>query len=508
MFFSIFDFGKRKKERDLREREQAKRIKRTERNLTKSAAINTQAIDVLNQSILNSNGIRQGIDAFNNQVATFQETVNENQRLNEELQQQQSRLSSWEEDLKDRKEAVRKEEITIHLRSESVRKDEERVAIKDAGLDAERQNIKDERAAMKDRVAKAEKAEKEYMAEKDSFLEKQREADEQKRAYEDKIRNLESREEKCKADEESIASRLAELGKKEASFSSTEKAMRESLEAEKERWEKDRAEIENNLNEKIKEYDRKLADMEAMSETFDNIKYDDSEDGKRAKIVVKEAIRVSIKTTEEMLQQLKEIDEKYASGTFKGFSVPIDEINLCYEELKTQYAAIKEHAESTDLDFSVWLGKIENCVLEADKYLKSFFFAESYRNIVEGLSYCKGYEDIITILNNYAGASESSDGEPSDTSDGWIDLYKVLFDGDYDEAVDYTEFDIKQLKKQYRKMAKKYHPDKAAEDNREEYTERFKQLNEAWDILSDADKRANYDSTYVASRDSHKTREK
>ncbi len=501
-------FLSRRKAKVQQEREQAKRIKRTERNLTKSAAINTQAIDVLNQSILNSNGIKQGIDVFNSQVATFQETVNENQRLSEELQRQQSRLSDWEENLKDRDEVIRKEEITIHLRSESVKKDEQRVAKKDLDLDAERQNIKDERASMKNRVAKAEKAEKEYIAEKDACQNKQREADEQKKAYEDKIKSLKSREEKCKAAEESIAKRCAELEKREASFSSTEKTMRESLEEEKARWERDSAEIENNLNEKIKEYDRKLADMEAVSETFDNIKYDDSEDGKRAKIVVKEAIRVSIKTTEETLQRLKEIDEKYASGTFKGFSVPIDEINLSYEELKIQYTAIKDHAESTDFDFSVWLGKIENCVLEADKHLKSFFFAESYRSIIEGLSYCKGYEDIITILNNYAGASVSSGEEPSDTSDGWIDLYKVLFDEDYDDAVDYTELDITQLKKQYRKMAKKYHPDKATEDNHEEYTERFKQLNEAWDILSDAEKRMHYDDSYVASRDSHKTREK
>ena len=157
--FSIFNFGKRKKEQALREREQAKRIKRTERNLTKSAAINTQAIDVLNQSILNSNGIKQGIDVFNIQVADFQKTVDENRSLQVELQQQQNRLAGWEDDLKDRKEAIRKEEISIHIRSENVRKDEQRVAIKDADLDAERQNIKDERSAMKDRVAKAEKAE-------------------------------------------------------------------------------------------------------------------------------------------------------------------------------------------------------------------------------------------------------------------------------------------------------------------------------------------------------------
>ena len=506
--FSIFNFGKRKKEQALREREQAKRIKRTERNLTRSAAINTQAIDVLNQSILNSNGIKQGIDVFNNQVADFQKTVDENRSLQVELQQQQNRLAGWEDDLKDRKEAIRKEEISIHIRSENVRKDEQRVAIKDADLDAERQNIKDERSAMKERVAKAEKAEKEYNQEKETYEEKQKTADALKDEYKAKIANLETREKECSEKESSIASRLAEVEEKERTFESREREMREAFEAEKERWEKDRSEIENNLNEKIKEYDRKLADMEAVSETFDNIKYDDSEDGKKAKIVVKETIRVSIKALEESIQKFKELDEKYASGTFKGFSVPIDEINLAYEELKSQYAAIKEHAESSGLDFSVWLGKIENCVLEADKYLKSFFFAESYRNIVEGLSYCKGYEDIITILNNYASASEAPGEEASDTSDGWVDLYKILYDDEYDEATDYTEFDIKQLKRQYKKMAKMFHPDKATEDNREEYTERFKQLNEAWDILSDAEKRATYDSTYVASRDSHKTREK
>ena len=44
----------------------------------------------------------------------------------------------------------------------------------------------------------------------------------------------------------------------------------DGAEVEKEHWETERAEIENNLNEKIKEYDRKLADMEAMTETMDN----------------------------------------------------------------------------------------------------------------------------------------------------------------------------------------------------------------------------------------------
>ena len=51
--------------------------------------------------------------------------------------------------------------MSIHIRSESVKKEEQRVAKKDSDLEQERQNIKDERISMKERVEKAEKVEKE-----------------------------------------------------------------------------------------------------------------------------------------------------------------------------------------------------------------------------------------------------------------------------------------------------------------------------------------------------------
>jgi molecular chaperone DnaJ len=63
------------------------------------------------------------------------------------------------------------------------------------------------------------------------------------------------------------------------------------------------------------------------------------------------------------------------------------------------------------------------------------------------------------------------------------DLYKVL-----DVSRTATEADIK---KAYRRLAMKYHPDRNPDDKDAE--ERFKQVKEAYEVLTDAQKRAVYD---------------
>lgn len=70
-------------------------------------------------------------------------------------------------------------------------------------------------------------------------------------------------------------------------------------------------------------------------------------------------------------------------------------------------------------------------------------------------------------------------------------LYDVL-----NVSRDATQDDIK---KAYKKLAMLYHPDKCkVEDNKTEYEEKFKTINEAYSVLNDPQKRQNYDQFGVA----------
>ena len=55
------------------------------------------------------------------------------------------------------------------------------------------------------------------------------------------------------------------------------------------------------------------------------------------------------------------------------------------------------------------------------------------------------------------------------------------------------------IKRAYRKLARKYHPD-LNKDNPKEAEEKFKEVNEAYHVLSDADKRAQYDQMLSSRR--------
>lgn len=71
------------------------------------------------------------------------------------------------------------------------------------------------------------------------------------------------------------------------------------------------------------------------------------------------------------------------------------------------------------------------------------------------------------------------------------DYYKIL-------GVD-RNADTKEIKAAYRKLALKHHPDKNPEDSNAE--DRFKEINEAYEVLGDPEKRAKYDRLGASYRD-------
>ncbi len=50
-----------------------------------------------------------------------------------------------------------------------------------------------------------------------------------------------------------------------------------------------------------------------------------------------------------------------------------------------------------------------------------------------------------------------------------------------------------EIKKAYRRLALKYHPDRAPEEKKKEYEEKFKEISQAYSVLSDQEKKAQYD---------------
>lgn len=436
--------------------------------------------------------LEKSVNVLETNAVTQKETMEiawKNQRLNEELKnlvlenkRKENILLGWENNLKEkfnelaeREKEIRKEEIRIEARKSDVRRKENAVSQKEEDIKDEGKRIK-EREIVSDKV-KVESEEKISRYEK-LFKEIEQEQEE----LADVREETEKREEDSKS-KNAFADEIFEKAKK----------IDEDIKAKEKSFEEARIKIESALNEKIMEYDRRIEDLKSAGEIVKDIKYDDTKEGREAKIVVKEAIRKAKNSLSDLKAEFELLNEKYCDGTFKGFSTPIIEIDKDFSELKAQYQQIKDHItanESLPPSVGKWIESIESSVLKADTCLKSWEFSEGYRNIIFGLSACKNYELLLEIMNAWAGTDETSSAR--DPEDAFIDWYEVL-------EVN-PDADTKKIKCQRNKLVMQYHPDKAPEDKKEEYTQRTAQINEAYAILSDEEKRRAFDEK----RNNHK----
>jgi uncharacterized protein YukE len=417
-------------------------------------------IDSANKTLEESKNTQKGNLEVGRELVKL---VEENKEKENILLAREQNIKISEDDIEERKKNIRKEEIFIETHKSDIRKREQEVS----------ENEKD----VKEREVEAQKLKSESEEAKEKYQTLFDELEEQK----ENIDNLEKeakRKNDSAVEKENSANAIFEKAK----------TIDDEIKVKEAEFEAKIGEIESSLKAKIEEYDRKLEDINNTQEFIDNIKFDDSEDGKAAKIVVKEAIRQAKKSLSEIKNQFDELDEKYCGGTFKGFSTPISEIDKSFEELKAQYQQIKEHIEANaDLPKSVnnWLDSIEDYIDKADKNNKSWEFSEAYRNIIFGLSTCKNYELLLNILNEWGNSGAGNEDEYTQSKD-FTDWYEIL-----EVDPDSTE---KEIKKQYKNLAKKYHPDTAMDDEeKKECEDRMRLINEAWSILKDDEKRKKFD---------------
>lgn len=461
LFDDLFN-GKKKKEQEKFAQERQAAL---DANLEKTTKVQEQNIEV---QAKNTEIQKSAMDiAWKNHELNEKLTqlVEENKRKENLLLERENKIKVKQEELDERQKEVRREEIEITARKAEVRKNEQELA-------EEQKNLEKENKRVAERETDAEKIKTESEAEK--------------LKYQELLEELETEKESIYALEEAARRKNQEADEKTATANEIferAKVIDEEIKAKEAKFEDYRESIEKSLNEKIAEYDRRLEDLNAVKGIVDDIKFDQSKEGKEAKIVVKEAIRQAKKELTDIKTKFEELDEKYASGTFKGFATPLSEIDKDFDELKSQYALIKEYLDNNELPNSVskWLSSIEESINNADKFIKSWEFSEAYRNIVWGLASCKNFELLLIILNDFAGSgTEEEAQEEEDSFEDWYEILEVSADAD-----------DKEIKKAYRKAAVKYHPDKNNGDKEAE--EKFKKAKEAFEILSNPEKRKAFD---------------
>ncbi len=272
----------------------------------------------------------------------------------------------------------------------------------------------------------------------------------------------------------------------------SEKAAADEMFSRAEESEKRRCDIENSLAEKVAEYDRLIADLSSRKRTAKSMKFDETKTAQKAKLVVKEALRQALKQISDMEEKFQQLDEKYGDGTFKGFATPIDAIDESYTQLQANYQAVTEHAAENGISSLVhdWLTYIEECLVTADKNMKSWEFSECYRNILFGLASCKNYELLLQVLNAWStgagtsdstGTSTESDASREDDTSKYYDILGL--------SPDASESDIK---KAHRRKAKQYHPDRftdASDEEKAQAEQKIREINKAKEILLERTKK-------------------
>lgn len=416
--------------------------------------------------------ISKSLDSKAEQIVGLVQRYDDKEQLlsvrEKEVIKQEQLLREKHDDIEERQKKIRQDEIEITARKSEVRRKEGEVANRDKLLDTERKDIKEREADAK-KLANDAKASKEDVKAKKEKLQKEKEQ------LDSDFAELVARESTVQSLEKEVADKYQKSEEREKVILAKEEAIKETQES---------------LEKKIAEYDAKFKEIEVYKNTIDGIKFDNTEEGKSAKITVQEAIRKAIKGLNDQAQEFKILEEKYCEGTFKGFSVSIAQIDIKYKKLCDYFEQIEGYVEEHPIMNSLE-EQIRLNLSEAYKFKKSHDFQESYEHICRGLEAVECYQILLQFINDHAeGAGEEADEAVEENADEE--------EPDYYEILDIPEdADEKAIKKACRKALTKWHPDKWAKNSDEEQQEEAHKMtqliNGAKEVLLDKKKRAEYD---------------
>lgn len=368
------------------------------------------------------------------------------------------------------KEFLEKKEMELKEKSKEIRQTE-------IWITAKKTDIKKELKQIREKEFEIEEREKSILQETERLHFKESEILE-------KETNLSDREAFLAEKEIEFSFHERELSEKQELINEKEIELKEGLE----KLFKEKEELNKKLAEKIDEYDEKFASLKETKETIDLFKKDKSKEGKEVKLVVQEAIRQMQKLSKDMLSRSEELEEKYCGGTFKGFALPLDEIENKIEELKNHLEEIYSYSkDNPHIPLNLFIKEIELRFKKANESKDLWDFPMAFQSVIEAITFCLSLETFLKSLNEW---SESS-GEPKEeTSEEESDFYAdlgVSFDATFEE-----------IKKAYRDLAKKFHPDTQSpdlsEEEKEENRKQFFKIQKAYEVLSDESSRREYDS--------------
>jgi len=141
------------------------------------------------------------------------------------------------------------------------------------------------------------------------------------------------------------------------------------------------------------------------------------------------------------------------------------------------------------------LGESDNAIAACDKALElDSGLNEAHK--LKGEAYINK-EDFDEAVRQYEKAVNGGDNSAQEGLQNARKRQKMAQRKDYYKVLDIPKTaSDKEIKKAYRKLAMIYHPDKAASgtpEQKEEASEKMKEIGEAYDILSNPDKKGKYD---------------